>query len=93
MTVIPVVVGALGTVPKGLEKETERNGNGKRIETIETTAFMKLNYINFIWNNPQDQGREEVEENLRLSKPVIQLRKDCFYIIIFCWLYLIIRFG
>ena len=36
MTVIPIVVGALGIAPKGLE-EGEIRG---RIETIQTTALL-----------------------------------------------------
>ena len=39
VTVIPVVVGALGTAPKELEKEQEREKIRGRIETIQTTAL------------------------------------------------------
>ena len=39
VTVIPVVISALGTVFKGLEKRLEELEIGGRIETIQTTAF------------------------------------------------------
>ena len=39
--VIPIVVSALGTVPKGLEKKPEEFGIRGKIETIQTTALLK----------------------------------------------------
>ena len=34
VTEIPILIGALGTVPKGFEKEVEDLGIGGQIETI-----------------------------------------------------------
>ena len=39
--VIPIVVGALGTVPKGLEKMLEELEIRGRIETIQITALLR----------------------------------------------------
>ena len=41
ITVIPVVIGTLGTIPKGLEKGLEALEIVGRIETIRTTALLK----------------------------------------------------
>ncbi len=38
VTVIPIVIGALGTVTKGLLKDLEVSG---RVETIQTTALLR----------------------------------------------------
>ena len=42
VTVIAVVVGALGTVPKSSEKRLEELEIEERIETILTTALLRL---------------------------------------------------
>ena len=42
VTVIPVVIGALGTVTKGLIKGLEDMEIRGRVETIQTTALLKL---------------------------------------------------
>ena len=42
LTVIPMVVGALGTIPKGLVKQLEDFKRGRRVETILTTASLGL---------------------------------------------------
>ena len=39
---ILIVAGALGTVSKGLEKRIGRMEAGGRIETIQTTALLRL---------------------------------------------------
>ena len=41
MTIVPVVIGAFGTVTKGLLKGLEDLEVGGRVETIQTTAFLK----------------------------------------------------
>ena len=41
VTIIPIVIGASGTVTKGLLKGLEDLEVGGRVETIETTAFLK----------------------------------------------------
>ena len=40
-TIIPIVIGAFGTVTKGLLKGHENLEVGGRVETIQTTAFSK----------------------------------------------------
>ena len=41
VTIIPIVIGAFGTVTKGLLKGLEDFGVGDRVETIQTTALLK----------------------------------------------------
>ena len=45
VTMIPIVVGVLGTVPKSLERRLEELKIKRRIETIQTTALLRLNRI------------------------------------------------
>ncbi len=41
VTIIPLVIGAFGTVIKGLLKSLEALEVGGRVETIQTTALLK----------------------------------------------------
>ena len=41
VTIIPIVIGAFGTVTKGLSKGLEELGVGKQVETIKTTALLR----------------------------------------------------
>ena len=41
VTVIPIVIGALGTAPKGLERGLEELEIRGRIETVQTTALLR----------------------------------------------------
>ena len=41
VTIVPIVIGALGTVIKGLFKGLEDVEVGGRVETIQTTALLK----------------------------------------------------
>ena len=41
VTIIPIVIGAFGTVTKGLLKGLEDLEFGGRVETIQTTALLK----------------------------------------------------
>ena len=41
VTIIPIVIGAFGTVTKGLLKGLEDLEVGRRVETIQTTALLK----------------------------------------------------
>ena len=41
VTIIPIVIGAFGTVTKGLLKELEDLVVGGRVETIQTTALLR----------------------------------------------------
>ena len=42
MTIIPIVIGAFGSVTKGLLKGLEDLEVGGRVETIQTTALLKM---------------------------------------------------
>ena len=41
VTIIPIVIGAVGTVTKGLLKSLEDVEVGRKEDTIETTVFLK----------------------------------------------------
>ena len=41
LTIIPIVIGAFGTVTKGLLKGLEDLEVGGRVETVQTTALLK----------------------------------------------------
>ena len=41
VTIVPIVIGALGTVTKGLLKGLEDLEIGRRVETIQTTALLR----------------------------------------------------
>ena len=45
MTIIPMVIGAFGTVTKGLLRGLEDLEVGGRVETIQTTALLKTTRI------------------------------------------------
>ena len=45
VTIIPIMVGAFGTVSKGLIKGLEDLEVGGRVETIQTTVLLKTNRI------------------------------------------------
>ena len=41
VTIVPIVIGAFGTVTKGLSKSLQDLEVGGRVETIQTTALLK----------------------------------------------------
>ena len=41
VTIVPILIGAFGTVTKGLCKSLEDLEVGGRVETIQTTALLK----------------------------------------------------
>ena len=41
LTVIPVIIGALRTVPKGMERRLKELEIGERIDTIQHTALLR----------------------------------------------------
>ena len=41
VTIVPIVIGALGTITKGLLKGLEDLEFGGRVETIQTTALLR----------------------------------------------------
>ena len=45
VTIVPIVIGAFGTVTKGLLKCLEDLEVGGRVETTQTTAILKTNRI------------------------------------------------
>ena len=42
VTIVPIVIGALGTITKGLLKGREDLEVGGRVETIQTTALLRM---------------------------------------------------
>ena len=45
VTIIPIVIGVLGTVTKGLLKGLENSEVGRRVETIQTTTLLRTAII------------------------------------------------
>ena len=45
VTIIPIVIGAFGTVTKGLLKGLKNLEVGRRVETIETTTLLRTDRI------------------------------------------------
>ena len=46
VTIVPIVVGALGTITKGLLKgQEDLEGGGRRVETIQKTALLRMDRI------------------------------------------------
>ena len=45
VTIIPIIIGALGTVTKGLVQELEDFEITERVETVQTTALLRLAWI------------------------------------------------
>ena len=45
VTIVPIVIGALGTITKGLLKGLGDLEVGGRVETIQMTALMKMTRI------------------------------------------------
>ena len=41
VTIVPIVIGVLGTITKGLLKGQEDLEVGRRVETIQTTALQR----------------------------------------------------
>ena len=41
VTIVPIVIGAFGTITKGLLKDLEDLEVGGRVETIQTTALLR----------------------------------------------------
>ena len=41
VTIVPIVIGALGTITKGILKALEDMEIGGRVETIQTTALLR----------------------------------------------------
>ena len=41
VTIVPIVIGALGTITKGLLQGLEDLEGGGRVETIQTTALLR----------------------------------------------------
>ena len=42
VTIVPIVIGVLGTITKGLLKSLEDLEVGGRVETIQTTALLRM---------------------------------------------------
>ena len=54
VTIVPIVIGALGAVTKGLLKGLEDLEAGGRVETIQTTALLRTARIP--WRVPETWG-------------------------------------
>ena len=54
VTIIPIVIGALGTVTKGLEQGLEDLEIKGRVETIQTSAL--LSSVRILWRVPETWG-------------------------------------
>ena len=54
VTIVPIVVGALGTVTKGLSKGQEDLEVSGRVETIQMTALLRTARI--LWRVPENWG-------------------------------------
>ena len=64
VTVIPIIVGALGTVPKGLEKGQEQFENRDQLEYSEefwrsednavTQTQVKAHRLTLVWKSSQE---------------------------------------
>ncbi len=50
VTIIPVVIGALGTVTEGLVQGLEDLEIRGRVETIHTTDFIKIRGIQYLFS-------------------------------------------
>ena len=70
VTVIPLVVGALCTNPKGLAKRLKDLEIGGQVETIQTTALSRLARILRILNNEKwkiTKGiQQPIQERIRM---------------------------
>ena len=54
VTIVPIVIGALGTITKGLLKGLEDLEVGGRVETIQTTALLRTTRI--LWRVLETRG-------------------------------------
>ena len=45
VTIVPIVIGALGTITNGLLKDLDDLEVGGRVETIQTTALLRKTRI------------------------------------------------
>ncbi len=45
VTIVPIVIGAIGTITKGLLKGLEDLEGGGRVETIQMTALLRTTRI------------------------------------------------
>ena len=54
VTIVPIVIGALDTITKGLLKGLEDMEIGGRVKTIQTTALLRTARI--LWRVPETWG-------------------------------------
>ena len=62
VTIIPIVIGAFGTVTKGLLKGLEDSEVGDQVETTQTTALLKT--VRNTEKSPGDLRRLAVTQTL-----------------------------
>ena len=51
VTIVPIMIGALGTITKGLLKGLEDLEIGRRVETIQKTAWLILRRVMETWGD------------------------------------------
>ena len=72
VTIVPIVMGALGTITKGLLKGLEDLEIGGRVETIQTTALLRtariLRRVPETWGNSSE--KPSVNTGVKNSKGV-----------------------
>ena len=78
VTIVPIVIGAFGTVAKGLLKSLEDLEVGGRMETIQTTVLLKtdriLKRVLETCCHSNSSEKPSADANMKKSKGVIIIR-------------------
>ena len=84
MTIVPIVIGALGTVTKWLSKGLEDLEVGGRVETIQTTALLRvariLRRVPETWVDSNPSEKPSANNDVKNSKRVKTKKKKRKYI-------------
>ena len=74
VTIVPIVIGALGTITKGLLKGVEDLEIGGRVETIQMTALLRtariLRRVLETWGHSNSSVKPSVNADVKNSKGV-----------------------
>ena len=74
VTIVPIVIGALGTVTKGLLKGLEDLDVGGRVETTQTTALLRtakiLRRVLEIWGDSNSSEKPSANTDVKNSRGV-----------------------
>ena len=72
VTNAPIVIGALGTITKGLLKDLEDLEVGGRVETIQTTALLRtariLRRVPETWGHSNSSEKPSANTDVKNSK-------------------------